>query len=68
MDLGSGLDEILQVGASKEVSKGNKLAMTFILDIDDTPSVLTASDLFASNKDRLLRPNYSEGDDALIQC
>ena len=39
------------MGASEEVSKGNKLAMALVLDIDDAPSVLTASDLLAADED-----------------
>jgi hypothetical protein len=54
MDLRGGLNKVLQVSSSEEVSKGNKLAMALILDIDDAPSVLTTSDLLASNEDRLL--------------
>jgi hypothetical protein len=51
MDLRGCLNQVLQVGTSEEVSKGDKLAMALILNIDDTPSVLTATDLFATNKD-----------------
>ncbi len=56
------------MGASKEVSKGYELAMALILDIDDAPSVLTATDLLAADEDRLLRPNHSKGNDALEDC
>lgn len=42
------------MGASEEVSKGNKLAMALVLDIDDAPSVLTTTNLLAADEDRLL--------------
>jgi len=42
------------VGASEEVSKGDKLAMALILNINDAPSVLTTTDLLAADEDRLL--------------
>lgn len=65
MDLRGCLDEVLQVGASEEVSERYKFAMALILDINDAPSVLTASDLLAPNEYRPLRSNYSEWNDAL---
>lgn len=65
MDLRGSLDKILQMGSGEEVSKGYELAMALILNIDNAPSVLAASDLLASYEDRFLRSNYSEGDDAL---
>jgi hypothetical protein len=39
------------VGAGEEVSKGDKLAVALILDVDDTPSVLTTADLLAADQD-----------------
>lgn len=65
VDLGGCLNEILQVSASEKVSKGNKLAVALVLDIDDTPSILTPSDLLSSNEDRLLGPNNGKWNDTL---
>jgi hypothetical protein len=48
VNLGGGFDQILQVCACEEVSEVDKFAMVLILNVDDTPSVLAASDLLAS--------------------
>lgn len=66
MDLGGGLDEILKVGAGKEVAEINELAVVLILDVDYTPAVLATTDLLASDNDGLLRTNNSERDDILM--
>jgi hypothetical protein len=39
------------MGAGKKVSKVNEFAVVLILDIDDSPSVLTTTDLLATNDD-----------------
>lgn len=65
VNLGCGLDEVLKVGSGEEISKIDKFAVVLVLDIDDTPSVLAPTDLLASNNDRLLRSNNSEGDNVL---
>jgi hypothetical protein len=54
VDLRRSLNKILQVGGCKEISKRDELAMALILDIDDAPSVLTTSDLLATNEDGFL--------------
>lgn len=54
MDLRSRFDQILKVCAGEEVSEVNKFAVIFVLNVNDTPPVLTAADLLASNDDRLL--------------
>jgi hypothetical protein len=51
VNLGSGLDEILKMGSGEEISKVNKFAMVFILNINDTPSVLATTDLLAIDND-----------------
>lgn len=51
VDLRGGFDQILKVGAGKEVSEVDELAMVLILNIDNPPSVLAATDLLASNDD-----------------
>jgi hypothetical protein len=65
VDLGCGFDQILKVGAGEEVSEVDKFAVVLVLDIDDSPSVLTATDLLAPDDDWLLRPNNRERDDVL---
>ena len=65
VDLRSGLDEILQVRAEKEVSQVDEFAVVLILDVDDAPPVLTTADLLAIDNDRLLRTDDSEGDEIL---
>lgn len=42
MDLACGLDEILKVSASQEVTKVDKFAVPLVLYIDSTPTVLTS--------------------------
>jgi hypothetical protein len=51
VDLRCGLDQILKMGAGKEVSKVDEFAMVLILNIDNSPSVLTTTDLLATNDD-----------------
>jgi hypothetical protein len=41
----------LEVGAGEEVSEVDEFAVVLILNVDDTPSVLAATDLLASNDD-----------------
>lgn len=67
MDLGCGLDKILQVSAGKEVAEVDKFAVVLVLHVDDTPAVLAASDLLATNNDGLLGSDNSEWDDVLSQ-
>ena len=49
----------------KEVSKIDKFAVVLILNIDDTPSVLTSTDLLAVDDDALLGADDGEGDETL---
>jgi hypothetical protein len=66
VDLRCGLNEILQVGAGQEVTQVDKLAVVLILNIDYTPAVLAATNLFASDDDGLLGANNSEWDNVLL--
>lgn len=66
MDLTSSFNQILQVGAGKEVSQVNELAVVFVLDVDDTPTVLPATDLFAIDNDIFLTADYSKRNDILF--
>jgi hypothetical protein len=65
VDLRGGLDEVLKVGSEEEVAEVDKFAVVLVLDVDNAPSVLAASNLLAINNDRLLRSNNSEGDEVL---
>lgn len=56
----SGFNEILQVSSRKEVSQVNKLAMSFILDVDNPPPVLPSTHGFAINDDTSFRANDGE--------
>lgn len=51
VDLGCGLDEVLKMCSGKEISKVDKFAVVLVLDIDDSPSVLTTANLLSSNND-----------------
>jgi hypothetical protein len=51
VDLRCGFDQILEVGAGEEVSEVDEFAVVLVLNVDDTPSVLAATDLLASNDD-----------------
>jgi hypothetical protein len=65
MDLRCGFDQILEMGSGKEVSEVNKFAMVLILDINNTPSVLTSTNWLSSNDDIPLRSNNSEWNNVL---
>ena len=66
VDLGGGLDEVLEVGSEEEVAQVNELAVLLIFDIDNTPAVLATTNLLAVDDDGLLRSNDSEGNKALM--
>ena len=49
--LGGSFNQVLEVGAGEEVSEVNEFTVVLILDVDNSPSVLAATDLLASNDD-----------------
>lgn len=51
------------MSSSEEVPQIDEFAMVFILNIDHTPSILTAADLLAIHDDRLLAADNCEGND-----
>ena len=51
VDLRRGLNKVLEMGSSKEVPEIHEFAVVLIFDIDNTPSILTSTDLLASNND-----------------
>jgi len=63
VDLGCGFDKVLEVSASEEVPQVNEFTMRLVLDVDDTPAVLAATDSLAVDEDIPLRANNSEGND-----
>lgn len=65
MNLGSGLNEVLQVGTGKEVAQVHKLAVVRVLDIDDTPAVPATPNGPAINDDGLLGTDNSERNNRL---
>lgn len=50
MNLACGLDEILEVSASQEVTKVDKLAVSLILNVDGAPAVLTSGNVATVQK------------------
>lgn len=62
MDLGCGLDEILQVSSQEEVAEIDEFAVPLVLDVDDAPSVLASADGLAVNDDVALGAHDGEGD------
>lgn len=65
MDLAGGLDQVLKVCTSEEVPEIDKFAVIFVFHVDDTPAVLTSSNLLAADNDCLFASHNSEGDDVL---
>ena len=65
VDLRGSLDEILQVGSEKEVSKVDEFAVVLVLDVDDTPAVLASANLLAVDNDGLFGANNGKGDKTL---
>lgn len=65
MDLRSCFDQILKMGSGKEISEIDEFAVVLILYVNDAPSVLASSNLFASNNDRFLGSNNGEGNNVL---
>jgi hypothetical protein len=51
VDLRCGLDKILEMGAGEEVSEIDEFAMGLVLNVYNSPSVLAATDLLATNND-----------------
>lgn len=51
VNLRSGLDQILEMGTSEEVSQIDEFAVVFVLNVDHSPSVLASTDLLSPNND-----------------
>lgn len=65
VDLGGGLDKVLEVGSEQKVSQVDEFAVVLILNVDDAPAVLTTADLLAVDNDVLLRANNRKRNQAL---
>jgi hypothetical protein len=68
MDLRGRLDEVLEMSASEEVTKVHEFAVVLVFHIDDTPAVLTTSDLTTPHDNGFLGPDNSERNDILPRC
>lgn len=60
VNLGRGLDQVLKVGPKEEVPEVDKLAVSLILDVDDTPSVLASANGLALDDHVALRTDNGE--------
>lgn len=49
VDLRSGFDQVLEMGAGEEISEVDEFAVVLVLDVDNSPSVLASTDLLASD-------------------
>lgn len=67
VDLRRRFDQVLQMRPGEEVAEVDKLAVRLILDVDDSPSVLAASDLFAADHNGFFRADDCKWDDVLDQ-
>lgn len=65
VDLGGGLDKVLEVGSEQKVSQVDEFAVVLVLNVDDTPAVLATTDLLAIDNDVLLRANNRKRNQAL---
>jgi hypothetical protein len=65
VDLAGSLHQILEVGAGQEIAQVDEFTVVLILDVDDTPTVLTAADLLAVDNDSLLAADNGERNDVL---
>lgn len=65
VDLRGSFNQILKVSSEQEVTQIDEFAVVFVFDVDDSPSVLTSTNLLAINHDGLLGTDDGEGDEAL---
>lgn len=65
VDLGGGLDKVLEVGSEQEVSQVDEFAVVLVLNVDDTPAVLATTDLLAIDNNVALRANNRKRNQAL---
>jgi hypothetical protein len=65
VNLGSCLNQILQVGAGKEVAQVHKLAVGRVLDVDHAPAIPATPDRLAVNHHVIFRADYGKWNDPL---
>lgn len=65
VDLRGSLDEVLKMGAEKEVSQVDEFAVVLVLNVDDTPPVLATANLLAVDNDGLFGADDGEGNEIL---
>lgn len=65
VDLGGGLDKVLEVGSEQEVSQVDEFAVVLVLNVDDTPAVLATTDLLAIDNNVAFRANNRKRNQAL---
>lgn len=65
VDLAGSLYQILEVGAGQEIAQIDKFTVVLVLDVDNTPTVLTAADLLAVDNNGLLAADDGERNDVL---
>lgn len=65
VDLARRFHQVLEVGASEEVSQRHEFAMVFVLHVNHTPAVLPAADLPAIDNNILFTADHSKRDDVL---
>lgn len=65
MDLAGRFNQVLQVSASQEVPQVDEFAVVLVLDVDNTPAVLSATNLLAVDDNVLLATDNGERNDVL---
>ena len=63
MNLTRRLNQILQVRPRQKIPQANEFAMVLVFHVDDSPSVLTATDLATIYDDGVFRPDDGEGNE-----
>jgi hypothetical protein len=65
VDLGCGLDQVLEMGTSEEVAQVDELAVALVLYVDGTPAILAGGNAAAADGDGVFASDNCEGDDGL---
>lgn len=65
MDLAGRFNQVLQVSASQEVPQIDEFAVVLVLDVDNTPAVLSSANLLAVDDNVFLATDNGERNDVL---
>lgn len=65
MDLAGRFNQVLQVSASQEVPQVDEFAVVLVLDVDNTPAVLSSANLLAVDDNVFLATDNGERNDVL---